>query len=58
LRDGIGAELSSRPQNRLIVIGFPIDRFDLPQRRDIVPNSEFDARMWTFEVDNVEIKVF
>jgi hypothetical protein len=58
LRDGIGTELTSRPQNRLIVVGFPIDRFDLPQRRDIVPNSEFDARKWTFEVAEVEIKVF
>jgi hypothetical protein len=58
LRAGIGAELLSRPRNRLIVVGFPIDRFDLPQRRNIEPNSQFDARMWTYEVTDVEIKVF
>jgi hypothetical protein len=58
LRAGIGAELLSGPQNRLIVVGFPIDLFDLPQRRDIEPNSEFDARMWMYEVNDVDIKVF
>jgi hypothetical protein len=58
LRDGIGAELKSRTKNRLVVVGFPIDHFDLPQERKIVPNSKFDARLWTFEVDDVEIKVF
>lgn len=58
LRAGIASELRANPRKRLIVIGFPVAPFDLPQSRQMEPNSKIDARKWVFETDTVEIKVF
>ncbi len=58
LRDKIGAELQARLAERWIVLGFPVARFDLPQSRQITPNSDFKGGLWVFETDGVEIEVF
>ena len=58
VREGIGVELVARRGERLIAIGFQVAQFEFPQRRYISPNSELDRRVLTFEVDEVEIKVF
>jgi hypothetical protein len=58
LRDCIASDLTARPRNRLIVIGYPVKGFPLPQRRRLDPGSSIEMRLWTFEADRVEIKVF
>jgi len=49
------ALVADQGQNRTIVLGFPVDEFDLPVSRHIERDKPFDARKWVFSADEIEL---